>query len=178
MGMYRMFRIGIVLGIATLAVGLASDALAQSTADAKRTLKASKLFYKELGMIEVDIRAMRKTLMLTGSVPTEEHKARADELAGKVRGVDDIRNRLRVREPDVAAGTVSDEDLLAKIAVKIEEDQELAKAKAREKFEYSVSEGNVVITGKLGDWSQAFSLIGAVRRIPGVQTLDFDKLRY
>jgi osmotically-inducible protein OsmY len=173
-----MFRFGIALGIATLAVGLASPAFAQSTADAKRTLKASKLFYKEPGMIEVDVRAMKSTLMLTGSVPTEEHKAQADELASQIRGVKDVRNRLRVREPDVAAGQVSDEQLIAKLDKKIEEDQDLAKARAREKFTLTVTDGNVVIVGKLGDWSEASSLVTSVRRTVGVQTLNFDKLKY
>ena len=70
-------------------------------------------------MIEVDVRAMKSTLMLTGSVPTEEHKAQADELASQIRGVKDVRNRLRVREADVAAGQVSDEQLIAKLDKKI-----------------------------------------------------------
>ncbi len=176
--MHRMFRIGITLGIAIAALGLAADVSAQSTADAKRTLKGQKLFYKEPGMIEVDVRAMRDTLMLTGSVPTEEHKAKADELAGKIRGVKDIRNRLRVREPDVAANQVSDADLSAKIAKKISEDEDLEKAFAREKFTYDVADGNVTLKGKLGDWSEAGSLVNSVRRIPGVQTLNFDKLKF
>ena len=176
--MQRIVRIGMALVIAVIAFGVASDAFAQSTADAKRTLKVQKLFYKEPGMIEVDVRSMRTTLMLTGSVPTEEHKAQADELAGKVRGIKEIRNRLRVREPDVAAGEMSDEKLTEKIETKIAEDEDLAKAKAREKFEYTVENGNVTITGKLGDWSEAGSLISSVRRIPGVQTLNFDKLKY
>lgn len=176
--MHRMFRIGITLGIAIAALGIAADVSAQSTADAKRTLKGQKLFYKVPGMIEVDVRAMRDTLMLTGSVPSEELKAQADELAGKIRGVKDIRNRLRVREPDVAAGEVSDEQLKEKIEKRISEDEDIAKAAAKEKFTYTVADGNVVLKGKLGDWSEASGLVSAVRRIPGVQTLDFDKLKY
>jgi osmotically-inducible protein OsmY len=176
--MYRMFRIGISLGIAVFALGLAGDALAQSTADAKRTLKGQKLFYKVPGMIEVDVRAMRDTLMLTGSVPTEADMKKADEIAAEIRGVKEVRNRLRVREPDVAAGVVSDADLSAKIDKKIEEDQDLAKALAKEKFTYTITDGAVVIEGKLGDWSEAGSLINSVRRIPGIQTINFDKLKF
>ena len=176
--MHRMLRIGITLGIAVVAIGFAADALAQSTADAKRTLKASKLFYKEPGMIEVDVRAMRKTLMLTGSVPDEATQAKADELAGEIRGIDDVRNRLRVREPDVAAGQVTDDQLKEKIKVRISEDEELDKAFTKGKFEYDVENGAVTLKGKLGDWSQAGSLVSVVRRIPGVQTLNFDDLKY
>ena len=176
--MHRMLRIGIALGVAVFAVSLAGDVFAQSTADAKRTLKGQKMFYKVPGLIEVDVRSMRTTLMLTGYTPTEEKKAEAEKLAGDIRGVKDIRNRIRVREPDVAAGTVTDEQLMAKIDKKIEDDEDLAKAKAREKFEYTVTDGNVVIKGQLGDWSEAGSLIGSIRNIPGVATLDFDKLKY
>ena len=177
--MHRMFRnLGISLGIAVLAVAFVGDAQAQSTADAKRTLKAQKAFYKEPGMIEVDCRAMKSTMMLTGNVPTEEHIAKADELAKDIRGVKEVRNRLRVRDPDVAAGSITDEQLKAKLEKKIEEDEDLAKAKAKEKFTYSIENGNVTLKGKLGDWSDAGSLVNAVRRIPGVQTVDFDKLKY
>ena len=176
--MHRMFRIGLTLAVTIAALGLAADVSAQSTADAKRTLKGQKLFYKEPGMIEVDVRAMRDTLMLTGSVPTEEHKAQADEIAGKIRGVKEVRNRLRVREPDVAAGQMSDDELKAKIEKKISEDEDLEKAAAKEKFTYAVADGNVTLKGKLGDWSEAGSLVNSVRRIPGVQTLNFDKLKY
>ena len=176
--MQRTFRIAISLFVAAAAFGIAAEALAQSTGDAKRTLKGQKLFYKEAGMIEVDVRSMKTTLMLTGYVPTEEHKAKAEELAKGIRGVKEIRNRIRVREPDVAAGAVSDADLTAKIDKKIQNDEDLAKALAKEKFKYEITEGNVTITGKLGDWSEAGSLIGSIRNIPGVQTIDFDKLKY
>ena len=101
--MNRQFRHGISLGLALVALGWASGALAQSTADGKRTLKAEKLFYKQAGMMEVTLRAMRGTLMMTGYVPLDEQLKKADELAGKVKGIKDIRNRIRVREPDVAS---------------------------------------------------------------------------
>ena len=176
--MHRMFRTALALAVAIVAIGTAADAFAQSTADAKRTLKGQTIFYEVPGLIEVDVRSMKTTLMLTGYVPTEELKAKAEELAKDIRGVKEIRNRIRVREPDVAAGTVSDEALTAKIDKKIEDDEDLAKAKAREKFEYTVADGNVAIKGKLGDWSEAGSLIGSIRNIPGVVTLNFDKLKY
>ena len=136
------------------------------------------MFYKVPGMIEVDPRSMRTTMMLTGYVPTEELKAQAEEMAGEIRGVKEIRNRIRVREPDVAAGVVTDADLQAKIDKKIEDDEDLAKAKAREKFTIDLKDGGVTIKGKLGDWSEASGLISSIRNIPGIQTIDFDKLKY
>ncbi len=174
--MTSVFRSLLALGIAVAAFGLATDVQAQSTGDAKRALKAAKLFYKEPGLIEVDVRAMRTTLMMTGYVPTEELKARCDELAKQIRGIKDIRNRIRVREPDVAAK--SDAHLLAKINDRIEQDDELAREKEKGKFDLTIADGNVVITGKLKDWSLAGSLLGAVRDARGVKTIDFTKLKY
>jgi osmotically-inducible protein OsmY len=172
-GVYRSI---LALGIVVVALGFATDSRAQSTGDAKRALKAAKLFYKEPGLIEVDVRAMRTTLMMTGYVPTEEKKAQCDELAKKIRGIKDIRNRIRVREPDVAAA--SDEDLLAKINKRIDEDEELSREKEKGRFELSIVDGNAVLTGKVKDWSLAGSLIGAVRDARGVKTIDFTKLKY
>ena len=172
-GVYRSI---LALGIVVVALGFATDSFAQSTGDAKRALKAAKLFYKEPGLIEVDIRAMRTTLMMTGYVPTEEKKAQCDELAKKIRGIKDIRNRIRVREPDVAAAT--DEELLKKINEKIDQDEELSREKEKGRFEMTVTDGNVVLTGKVKDWSLAGSLIGAVKNARGIKTIDFTKLKY
>lgn len=174
--MTGVFRSTLALGIAVLALGYATDALAQSTGDAKRALKAAKLFYKEPGLIEVDVRAMRTTLMMTGYVPTEEDKAKCDELAKKIRGIKDIRNRIRVREPDVAAAT--DEELMKKINKKIEDDEELLREKEKDRFQIAITQGNVVITGKVKDWSLAGSLVGAVKDARGVKTIDFTDLKY
>ena len=162
-----------VLVLGTL--GWAADASAQA-ADQKRSLKAMKIFYKEPGMIEVDVRAMRGTLMLTGSVPTEEDLARADELAKEVRGVKEVRNRIRVRDPEVASP--SDEELMAKLQAKIDQDDDLARAKERGRLEVMIEDRNVTVKGRLQDWAVAQSLVNDIRRTPGVKSLNFDKLKY
>lgn len=174
--MTGVFRSILALGLGVAALGFATDSFAQSTGDAKRALKAAKLFYKEPGLIEVDIRAMRTTLMMTGYVPTEEKKAQCDELAKQIRGIKDIRNRIRVREPDVAAAT--DEELLKKINEKIEQDEELAREKEKGRFDLTINDGNVVLKGKVKDWSLAGSLISSVKGARGVKTIDFTKLKY
>jgi osmotically-inducible protein OsmY len=175
--MSRLIRSFFAVGIALGLLGLATaDVHAQSTADAKRGLKAAKKFYKVPGMIEVEIRAMRTTLMMTGYVPTEELKAQADELASGIRGIKDIRNRIRVREPDTA--TATDDELEAKIRKKISDDEELDRAFESGKFKVAITDGNVVLTGKVKDWALAGSLLGAVRDARAVKTIDFDKLKY
>ena len=76
--MIRPLRTLFIAGLALAFLAPALDAQAQSPADQKRTLKAWKLFYKAPGMIETEPRYMRGTLMITGSVPTEEHIAKAE----------------------------------------------------------------------------------------------------
>lgn len=159
-----------------MALSWASGAVAQSTADGKRTLKAEKIFYKEPGMIEVTLRAMRGTLMMTGYVATEENLKKADELAEKVKGVKDIRNRIRVRDPEVASA--GDDIITAKIDKAIEEDEDLARAKAKGKLEIEVSEGNVAAKGKLPGWDIAQTLVNDIKKIGGVKTLNLDDLKY
>jgi len=174
--MKRSFCHLFVVGIAVLGLSWASDAAAQSPADAKRTLKAQKLFYMEPGMIEVELRAMRGTLMMTGYVATDEKLKKADELAEDVKGIKDIRNRIRVREPDVASAP--DETLSTKIDKAIEEDEALARAKAKGKLEITVSEGNVTAKGKVPGWDVAQTLVSEIRKVGGVQTFNFKNLKY
>jgi osmotically-inducible protein OsmY len=174
--MNRPFRYVISLGLAMLVLSWASGAVAQSTADGKRTLKAEKIFYKESGMIEVTLRAMRGTLMMTGYVATDENLKKADELAEKVKGIKDIRNRIRVRDPEVASA--GDDTITAKIDKAIEDDEDLARAKAKGKLEIEVSEGNVVAKGKLPGWDIAQTLVNDIKKIGGVKTLNLDDLKY
>ena len=174
--MKRPFRHLVVLGIAALGMSWASEAAAQSPADAKRTLKAQKLFYMEPGMIEVELRAMKGTLMMTGYVKTDEKLKKADELAEDVKGIKDIRNRIRVREPDVASAP--DEIISSKIDKAIEEDEVLARVKAKGKLEISVSEGNVTAKGKLPGWDVAQTLVNEIRKVGGVRTFNFKNLKY
>ncbi len=174
--MKRLFRHLLVLGIAALGLSWAPDAGAQSPADAKRTLKAQKIFYMEPGMIEVELRAMKGTLMMTGYVKTDEKLKKADELAEDVKGIKDIRNRIRVREPDVASAP--DEIISSKIDKAIEEDEVLARVKAKGKLEISVSEGNVTAKGKLPGWDVAQTLVNEIRKVGGVQTFNFKDLKY
>ncbi len=174
--MNRSLRHLIASALAVVALGWSADVLAQSTADGKRTLKAEKVFYKEPGMIEVKVRAMRGTLMMTGYVPTDEHLKKADELAAKLKGIKDIRNRITVRPPEVASG--GDEIIVAKLDEAIEQDEDLAKAKAKGQLELAVSDGNVTASGKVQDWSVAQTLINDIKKVAGVKTLNFDKLRY
>lgn len=174
--MNRKFRHSISLALALVALGWASGAIAQSTADGKRTLKAEKLFYKQAGMMEVTLRAMRGTLMMTGYVALDELLKKADELASKVKGIKDIRNRIRVREPDVASAP--DDHIAAKLKEAIEEDEDLARADAKGKLNIEIKDGHVTVKGKVTDWIVAQTFVNEVKKVGGVRSLNFDKLKY
>ena len=162
------------LAFAVFALSWASTAEAQSPADAKRTIRAQRAFFKEPGMMETKVRYMKGMLMVTGWVPSETQVTKANELGGKLKGVKEVRNRLVVREPEVSSAAC--DQILAKIDEDIENDNELQKS--RRKLEITCEGNNVTIKGKLKDYTLVGSLINDVRKVGGIRTLNFDKLKW
>ena len=159
-------------GLALCVLGAASDAFAQGARDAKLGLKAAKVIYKDAELIDVEVQVMGGGMIyLRGTVPSEEASKRAEEVAN-VRGAKDVRNRLKVTEPDVAAAP--DDQIKMKIDEKIAEDEDLSKSK----LEIMVDSGNVKIEGKVSDYTVAATLIDDVRDVDGVKSIDFEKLKY
>ncbi|MFQ5697373.1 MAG: BON domain-containing protein [Myxococcota bacterium] len=169
-------RILLALGLAAAFLSVTPTAYAQSAADSKRTLKIWKKLYKEPGMMEVDVRYMRGTVLMTGDVADEELQAKANKIVNKQRGVKDVRDRLRLRPPDVAAGATDCDTIMAKLDKKIEMDEELNQA--RRKYDIKCENGAMTITGRLQDYTQAFSLLNEIRKIDGVASMNFEKLKY
>jgi osmotically-inducible protein OsmY len=172
--MIRSLRMVFTLAIA-LSVGLAVTASAQSQAEFKRELKAGKDLYKEPGLMDVTVKSMRGMMMLTGNVATEAESKKAEEIIKGMRGVKEVRNRIRVGSmEDCAAAT--DATVMAKIDKEIENDEELTQA--RRKIDIQMKDRNVVIKGELKDYSQAGSLINSVKRVPCLNSLNYDELEY
>lgn len=68
------------------------------TEDVRGKLAADN--YQNMNMLafdHVDVHTERGVVILSGVVPTSEHKARAEQLAGQVNGVIRISNNLQVR---------------------------------------------------------------------------------
>jgi osmotically-inducible protein OsmY len=172
--MVQPVRLLLALAFALAALSVAPGASAQSPADAKRTLKIWQALYKEPGMIEVDARYMRGTVLITGFVPSDELMAKADEIVKKQRGVKEVRNRLRVRPPEVASAPC--DTIMSKVDKEIEEDEELAQG--RRKFEVKCDNSNVTVSGKVNDYTLANTLLNEIRKVDGVQTINFDKFKY
>jgi osmotically-inducible protein OsmY len=155
-----------------LALGWAPAALAQGPQDAKLALKAAQALYKEPGFIDVEVQVMGGGMVyLRGNVASEELSKKAEQVV-KIPGSKDVRNRVTVAAPDVAAA--SDADIKTKIQQEISEDEDLAKSQ----LNVQVDKGNVSIEGKVNDYTVAATLVSEIRKIDGVQSINFDKLSY
>src|SRR5262245_51827176 len=172
--MFRTIRNSFALALA-LAFGFAAFASAQSQAEFKRELKAGQSLYKEPGLMDVSIKSMKTMMMLTGNVATEEQSKKAEEIIKNIRGVKEVRNRIRVGQVEDCSKT-TDAELTTKIEKEIENDEELAQA--RRKFEMNIKDRNVTVKGELKDYSQAGSLINMIKRIPCFNSLNYDELEY
>src|SRR5262245_60432316 len=172
--MFRTFRTGFALALA-LTLGFAAFASAQGQAEFKRQLKAGMALYKEPGMMEVDIKAMKDEMMLTGNVATQDLSDKAEAIMKEVRGVKKVRNRIRVGGVEDCS-KANDAELVAKVEKDIENDEELAQA--RRKFEMVSKDRNLTVTGELKDYSQAGSLINMIKRVPCFNSLNYEKLEY
>jgi len=158
-----------------LVLGFALNASAQSQAEFKRELKAMQTLYKEPGLMEVTVKSMRGMMMLTGNAATDDQSKKAEEIIKSMRGVKEVRNRIRVGKVDDCAA-VKDADLMAKVEKEIANDEELTQA--RRKVDIAIKERNVVLKGSLKDYSQAGSLVYLVKRVPCFNSLNFDELDY
>jgi osmotically-inducible protein OsmY len=168
--------VALILSLVLVAVaGLAGKASAQSQAEFKRELKAGVILYKEPGLMEVTIKSMRGMMMMTGNVATDEQSKKAEEIIKGMRGVKEVRNRIRVGKVE-ECGTADDKTIMAKIDKEIENDEELTQA--RRKIDITSTSRNVVVKGELKDYSQAGSLINLIKRVPCINSLDYEKLEY
>ncbi len=157
----------LVIPLAFLAIGVMSRPAPGS--DEPTTFKAQQLFYREPGMIDVEVRNAEGVMTLSGSVATDEIRTRADEIAREVGGVSEVRNRIRV--VSAPFDSPPDEALLAEIEAKIAEDSELAPV--RPMLDITVEDSNVTLEGALPGWRLVSALIRGIRRIRGIKTIDF-----
>jgi osmotically-inducible protein OsmY len=158
-----------------LVVGFALTASAQSQAEFKRQLKAEQVLYKEPGLMEVTVQSMKGMMMLTGNTATAEQSAKAEEVIKGMRGVKEVRNRIRVGKVEDCAAA-KDAELMKKVEEQIANDEELTQA--RRKYDIQIKDRNVTLKGELKDYSQAGSLVNMVKRVPCFNSMNFDELEY
>src|SRR5262245_27812011 len=95
-------------------LSVATRASAQSQAEFKRELKAGTTLYKEPGLMDVTVKSMRGMMMLTGNVATEDQSKKAEAIIKDMRGVKEVRNRIRVGKVEDCSAT-KDDELMAKV---------------------------------------------------------------
>jgi len=172
--MHRYLGTGVAVALA-LILGFATHASAQSQAEFKRELKAMQVLYKEPGLMEVTVKSMRGMMMLTGNTATDDQSKKAEEIIKNMRGVKEVRNRIRVGTVEDCSKT-KDDELMAKVEKEISNDEELTQA--RRKIDIAIKDRNVVLKGSLKDYSQAGSLVNLVKRVPCFNSMNFDELEY
>jgi osmotically-inducible protein OsmY len=172
--MHRYLGTGVAVAFA-LILGFAVTASAQSQAEFKRELKAMQVLYKEPGLMEVTVKSMRGMMMLTGNTATDDQSKKAEEIIKNMRGVKEVRNRIRVGTVEDCS-KVKDDELMAKVEKEIANDEELTQA--RRKYDVAIKDRNIVLKGSLKDYSQAGTLVNLVKRVPCFNSMNFDELEY
>lgn len=125
--------------------------------------------------MEVTVKSMRGMMMLTGTVDTADKSAKAEEIIKGMRGVKEVRNRIRVGQLEECSAA-TDQTIMEKIEKEIANDEELTQA--RRKIEIASASRNVTVKGDLKDYSQAGSLINLIKRVPCINSLNYEELDY
>ena len=76
-----------------------SESLGQHISDGTVTtkVKAALMTAKDVKSTHIHVKTRRGIVWLTGSVPTDDDKTRAEQVTAGVTGVHEVKNRLKVR---------------------------------------------------------------------------------
>ena len=115
----------------------------------------------------VDITVNEGKVLLTGTVPKAEHRAKASELAWQVPGVTQVINELMVKEGSGVSGYASDSWLLTKIRSKMIFDGSIVS------INYTVDavDGTIYLTGIAQDVNELDRVRTLIQNTAGVKNL-------
>lgn len=76
-----------------------SESLGQHISDGTVTtkVKAALMTAKDVKSTHIHVKTRRGIVWLTGSVPTDDDKTRAEQVAAGVTGVHEVKNRLKIK---------------------------------------------------------------------------------
>ncbi len=148
-------------------VAWAGVARAQRPIDAQRTLVAETALYAHAELYGIEVQSMVGFLYLRGSAPDEDAVAKALELTRDVPGIQEVRNRMQLR--DVDSRRLPD----SQIAVDV-----MRVIGMLPGLDATVSDGHVAVSGDAQDPLQAQRLVARLRQVVGIRTLDLKGLRY
>lgn len=153
-----------------LCLGLALPlAAAESRPDAWITtkVKMALLTSDRVDGLDVNVDTVDGRVTLHGTVASAEQKARAEQLAGEVVGVREVRNLLQVgegEEPEAAG--VADDQLRERVETVLQRDQALEDSQVEVK---SVNDGVVLLTGDAATLSDHRRALEDARNVDGVR---------
>jgi osmotically-inducible protein OsmY len=132
-------------------------------------IKLALMADPQLFPLEIEVEMDKGKAVLTGSVPTEDEKAKVAEIAGKVEGVEGIVNKLTV--------TPALKDKLAKkqdesIAHVVRDRLSRSETLKAVGFDVKSENGIVYLSGKTRFQVIALEAAEAARQVPGVRAVD------
>ncbi|HEX8750197.1 MAG TPA: BON domain-containing protein [Nitrospira sp.] len=132
-------------------------------------IKLALMADPQLFPLEVEVEMDKGKAILSGSVPTEEDKARVTEVAGKVEGVEAVVNKLSVVPTLRATWAKKQDEAIAHFVRDRLVRSETLKAVG---FEVKSESGVVHLSGKTRFQVIALEAAEAARQVPGVRAVD------
>lgn len=136
-------------------------------ATASNTVKARLMALDERAYSRLDVEMAEGTMLLSGTVPTAEHKAMAEQIAWSVSGVEDVANEAVVgRSPGVLRSGL-DNFITAQVRAKIVSDSQIKGVN----YNIETQKGVVYLMGvarsdeELQRAAETASLVGGVERV-------------
>ena len=137
---------------------------------------------------DIEVSSTNGGITLTGMVDSEYQKQRAERIAERTSGVEEVNNELTV---DASLANqfqeVPDDQLSQNVAEKLA--AELAFAEADEEwiygwevnganwdFDVDADDGDITLDGEVGSYGQFLSAVRAARDVPGVRSVDSSDL--
>lgn len=136
-------------------------------ASASQQVKLRLMAADSVAFQEVDVEVANRSLLLSGTAPTAEHRQAAETIARSVRTVDQVYNEVVVGEPSTFVRSAQDELITAQIRAR------LAASPAVRAININIEtfHGNVYLMGlartqhELERAAEIASVVGGVRRV-------------
>mgnify|MGYP002369955890 CR=1 FL=1 len=149
-------------------------------ATASQTVKTRLMVADSTAFREVDVEVAESNLLLSGTVPTQEHRQAAETIARSVRTVDHVYNEIVVGEPSSFARSAQDELITAQIRARLT----ASPAVRAINVNIETFHGNVYLMGlartqnELERAAEIASVVGGVRRVVSFMTVRAPELPY
>ena len=136
-------------------------------ASASQQVKMRLMAADSVAFQEVDVEVAGGNLLLSGAVPTEEHKQAAETIARSIHTIDNVYNELVVGEPSSFVRSAQDELITAQIRARLT----ASPAVRAININIETFHGNVYLMGiartqhELERAAEIASVVGGVRRV-------------